>query len=128
MNQHFSRLTLLALGDPLSPYIFLLVSEGLSGLFKRAMSNHDISGLKIAKQSPALSHLLFADDTLVFCRANKEEAVHVMNLLQLYGEASGQAINAEKSSVFFSKNTGNSVKGEVLSILGGMKGLSKVSI
>ena len=107
-------------GDPLSPYIFLLVSEGLSRLLSSAMVRQEISGLKIAKHSPALSHLFFADDTLIFCKANKEEAAKVMKLLELYGKASGQIINAEKSSVFFSKNTKEGEKAEILDTLGGM--------
>ncbi|XP_027182377.1 uncharacterized protein LOC113780798 [Coffea eugenioides] len=107
-------------GDPLSPYIFLLVSEGLSGLLRSAMVRQEISGLKIAKHSPALSRLFFADDTLIFCKANKEEAAKVMKLLELYGKASGQIINAEKSSVFFSKNTKEGEKAEILDTLGGM--------
>ncbi|XP_027148760.1 uncharacterized protein LOC113749274 [Coffea eugenioides] len=108
-------------GDPLSPYLFLLVSEGLSRLLNTAMREHRISGLKIAPASPALSHLLFADDTLIFCRATKEEAGRVRQLLEIYGKASGQYINIEKSSVFFSKNTEASCIGEVLDELGGMK-------
>ncbi|XP_071939813.1 uncharacterized protein [Coffea arabica] len=80
----------------------------------------EISGLKIAKHSPALSHLFFADDTLIFCKANKEETAKVMKLLELYGKASGQIINAEKSSVFFSKNTKEGEKAEILDTLGGM--------
>ena len=68
-----------------------------------------------------MSHLFFADDTLIFCIANKEEGEKVMQLLKRYGDASGQVINAEKSSVFFSKNTRKEGKAEILDILGGMK-------
>ena len=93
----------------LSPYIFLLVYKGLSSLLKRDMSSQEISGLKIAQHSPTLSHLFFADNTLIFYRANKEEADKVMKLLKMYGKASGQVINAEKSPVFFSMNTGDEV-------------------
>ncbi|XP_071916268.1 uncharacterized protein [Coffea arabica] len=61
------------------------------------------------------------DDTLIFCIANKEEGEKVMQLLKRYGDASGQVINAEKSSVFFSKNTRKERKAKILDILGGMK-------
>nr|XP_027125355.1 uncharacterized protein LOC113741893 [Coffea arabica] len=85
------------------------------------MSSQEISGLKIAQHSPTLSHLFFADNTLIFYKANKEEADKVMKLWKMYGKALGQVINAEKSSVFFSTNTGDKVKVEILDILGGMK-------
>lgn len=107
-------------GDPLSPYLFLLVSEGLSSLLLHAMRRQSLSGLKIAQASPAISHLFFADDTLIFCRATTEESKLVMSLLKTYEEASGQMINIDKSAVFFSKNTGENKKSEILRILGGM--------
>ena len=80
-----------------------------------------LTGLKVAHSCPALSHLFFADDTLIFCRANKEGAGEVMQILKQYGEASGQIVNMEKSSVFFGKNTDEGRKQEILGILGGMK-------
>ena len=112
-------------GDPLSPYLFLLVSEGLSRLLNTAMGEHRISGLKIAVASPALSHLLFADDTLIFYRATQEEAGRVRQLVEMYGKASGQCINMEKSSVLFSKNTKESSIEGILQELGGMQHVRK---
>ncbi|XP_030494621.2 uncharacterized protein LOC115710395 [Cannabis sativa] len=54
--------------------------------------------------------MLFADDSYVFCRANTREADSIMELLHLYEQASGQRVNFEKSSVFFSSNTEASVR------------------
>ncbi|XP_071929649.1 uncharacterized protein [Coffea arabica] len=85
------------------------------------MREHRISGLKIAPESPTLSYLFFAYDTLIFCRASKEEAGKVKQLLEIYGEASGQRINTEKSFVLFSKKTEESSIEEILNVLGGMK-------
>lgn len=59
------------------------------------MQEHSLTGLKAAHSCPALSHLFFADDTLIFCRANQEEVGKAMQILRLYGEASGQIINTE---------------------------------
>ena len=53
----------------------------------------------------AFFHLLFADDSLLFCQAKDRETKVVMEILKLYAEASGQCINMDKSSVFFSCNT-----------------------
>ena len=49
-------------GDPLSPFLFLLCTEGLYGLIKKATSNGDINGFRLCKQGPKLTHLFFADD------------------------------------------------------------------
>lgn len=57
-------------GDPLSPYLFLICVEGFSSLLKLAKDRHKISGMKIAKEGPCLTHLFFADDSLISCKAN----------------------------------------------------------
>ena len=62
-------------GDPLSPYLFILVMEALSQLLFRARSGGFIEGFKVGSNSGVgrdLLHLLFADDTLLFCEANSE--------------------------------------------------------
>ena len=51
-------------GDPLSPYLFLLCSEGLHRLIQAAANNGDIKGVSICHNGPKLTHLLFADDSL----------------------------------------------------------------
>uniref|UniRef100_A0A1J3K2W1 Putative mitochondrial protein n=1 Tax=Noccaea caerulescens TaxID=107243 RepID=A0A1J3K2W1_NOCCA len=53
-------------GDPLSPYIFILCSEVLSGLCKKAQVSGKLQGLRVARGSPRVNHLLFADDTMFF--------------------------------------------------------------
>ena len=60
-------------GDPLSPYLFLLVMEILSQLLFRARSGGYIEGFKVGNSNGVgrdLLHLLFTDDTLLFCKAN----------------------------------------------------------
>ncbi|MGO7410871.1 reverse transcriptase domain-containing protein, partial [Rhizobium ruizarguesonis] len=59
-------------GDPLSPYIFILCSEVLSGLCNRAQEEGSLQGLRVARGSPKLSHHFFADDTMFFLQADKE--------------------------------------------------------
>ena len=51
-------------GDPLSPYLFLLCSEGLHRLIQAVANNGDIKGVSICRNGPKLTHLLFADDSL----------------------------------------------------------------
>ncbi|GAA0164961.1 hypothetical protein LIER_20479 [Lithospermum erythrorhizon] len=60
--------------DPLSPYLFLLCVEGLASMLRAAEERKALSGIRISKESPSISHILFADDTMIFGRANREEA------------------------------------------------------
>ena len=64
-------------GDPSSPYLFLLVTEGLHALFEQAKGIGDIRGVSLCPVGPRVSHLLFADDSLVFCRATVSECVKI---------------------------------------------------
>ena len=68
-------------GDPLSPYLFLLVSEGFNGLIQQAVAAGDIKGFSLCHNGPRISYLFFADDTLLFCRAELREVQ--MSLLQV---------------------------------------------
>jgi len=92
-------------GDPLSPYLFLIVAEGLSSLMAKAEAENRITGVPIAAGGFRLSHLFFADDSLLFCRANFPEWLNLAQVLQTYEKASGQQLNMAKTSVFFSRNT-----------------------
>ena len=58
-------------GDPTSPYLFLFCSKGLSGVLRRANELGIIRGYKICEEAPPISHLLFADDTIIFCGAEE---------------------------------------------------------
>ena len=60
-------------GDPLSPYLFLLCKKGFHELLKKAKSTRDIKGVSIFPNGPRLTHLLFANDNLVFCRAKEND-------------------------------------------------------
>ena len=108
-------------GDPISPYIFLLCADGFSSLIHDAARNYKISGISICKGCPKITHLFFADDSLLFCKANSQECQSLVNILQLYEDAFGQKINADKSSIFFSSNTSDERRREVLNLLGPMQ-------
>ena len=65
----------------------------------------------------------FVDDSLFFCKAEREEVSKFVEILELFEAASGQKINMDKSSVTFSQNTPVETRGEVLEILGPMQEL-----
>ncbi|KAL8091605.1 hypothetical protein AgCh_034018 [Apium graveolens] len=91
-------------GDPLSPYLFIICAEGLSSLISKYEANQWIHGIKVCRKAHVISHMLFADDSYFYCKANTTEASKVIELLNVYEKASGQKINRGKSSVFFSSN------------------------
>jgi hypothetical protein len=68
-------------GDPISPYLFLIAAEGLSCLLKSRSQSSELSGIKVAPIAPMVSHLLFADDSLLFFKANRESAAVVKDIL-----------------------------------------------
>jgi hypothetical protein len=91
-------------GDPLSPYIFILCANVLSGLLHKEAQSHSIHGIQVARNAPKITHLLFADDSLLFARANQNEANTIIQVLNKYQLASGQLVSYEKSEVSFSRN------------------------
>jgi hypothetical protein len=104
-------------GDPLSPYLFLLCAEGFSALLYEAERNGSIKGIKLCREAPSVSHLLFADDSLLLLEANTSNAQAVSSILDKYEACSGQVINKDKSSILFSKNTKEWQKREVMDIM-----------
>ena len=104
--------------DPLSPYIFLLCTEGLHGLLTRAAASGDIRGISICRNEPRLTHLLFADNSLLFCRASIQECMHIQALLSTYEEASRQKLNRDKTTLFFSKITDTEIQDSIKDLLG----------
>ena len=54
---------------------------------------------------PRLTHLFFADDSLLFCRSTISECQKIQESLDCYEKASGQQLNRAKSSLLFSKST-----------------------
>ena len=77
-------------GDPLSPFLFLLCMEGLNGMIKKAERDGDIQGFSLCRRGPKLTHLLFANDCLLFCKATMDECGKELDILNGYEEASGK--------------------------------------
>ncbi|GKV49287.1 hypothetical protein SLEP1_g56044 [Rubroshorea leprosula] len=71
---------------------------------------------RITRQCPPISHLLFADDALLFCKASINQASFLKELLSWYGAMLGQHINFSKSAILFSRNTSLSLKTTICSL------------
>ena len=76
-------------GGPLSPYLFLLCAEGLSALIAHKEERGNLIGVKVCRDSPIISHLLFVDDSLILMKANSANAITLKNILNDYCLASG---------------------------------------
>ena len=94
----------------LSPFLFLLCTEGLHNLISKAESEGSIHGFALSRRSPKLTHLLFTEDSLLFCRSNKKECHKVLEILATYEHLSCQQINRGKTSLFFSKSTTEAIR------------------
>ena len=103
--------------DPLSSYLFLLCTEALSALIEEANNNNALTNISVCRGNPKVTHLFFADDSLLFCKAKNLECSKMVEILKQYEAASGQHVNTDKSSVFFSHNTSSTMKEEVMDIL-----------
>ena len=64
-------------GDPLSPFLFLFVADALSALIDKAAREDGLSGVKISRGAPEITHLLFADESLLFFHATNQQALLV---------------------------------------------------
>lgn len=70
--------------DLLSPFLFILGSEILSSLILREENLGSLHGIKMASMCPPISHLLFANDVMIFSRANVREANVIDSQLSFY--------------------------------------------
>ena len=71
-------------GDPLSQFMFLLCTKGLNGMIKKVERDGEIQGFSLCKRGPKLTHLLLANDCLLFCRATIDECGKVLDILNDY--------------------------------------------
>lgn len=74
--------------------------EELSNSLTKAVVEGRVSGCKVCEKAPVISHLLFADESFLFFKANKNESLAIKSILNKYEEMSGQAVNYQKFHVF----------------------------
>lgn len=105
-------------GDPLSPYIFILCGEVLYSLCRKVGREGSLKGIRVARGSPRINHLLFADDTMMICHSTPKNCHVLSKLLLDYEALSGQKVNIAKSAITFSSKMPQEVKTAAKQILG----------
>lgn len=73
----------------MSPYLFLLCSEGLSSALAHEEEVGGIEGIRVSRNAPSISHLLFTDDSLILMKADIQNARTLTNVLDNYCGGSG---------------------------------------
>ena len=89
-------------GDPLSPMLFLIMMEVFSRMLRRGEGAGLIRGFKVEGRrggGKCVSHLLFADDTILSCDADMEQILHIRLLLLCFQAVIGLKVNVQKSEM-----------------------------
>ncbi|GKD03866.1 putative RNA-directed DNA polymerase, eukaryota, reverse transcriptase zinc-binding domain protein [Tanacetum coccineum] len=87
-------------GDPLSPFLFILVMEGLHSAFDDVVGNGLINDININNSSINISHLFFADDVIITTGWNARDLENSIRVLHVFYLASGLKINIHKSNIY----------------------------
>ena len=89
-------------GDPLSPYLIVIRMEALSCLINRAVDGNYLVGSRIVVgrgDNLSISHLLYADDTILFCEADNDQLKFMSWILMWFEAMSGLKINLNKNEI-----------------------------
>jgi hypothetical protein len=105
-------------GDPISPYLFLLCAEGFSSLLKYSGPQFLSRGIHVGIHAPWISHLMFADDCILFTQASARGADRLVEIIDKYQRGSGQLVNVGKLAIFFNGNCSSEVKEIVITATG----------
>ena len=105
-------------GDPLSPYLFILCMEFLGALIDSKCALGDWTKVKASRGGPGFSHVFFADDLLLFAKANARNCAAIADVLDVFCSMSGQKVSHTKSRIFFSLNVPALIKHSIYDSLG----------
>jgi hypothetical protein len=82
--------------------------DKLSHLISHAVDEGRWKTMRAGRNGPLVSHLMFADDLLLFGEASTNQMKCVTDILSLFCRLSGQQVSQEKTSIIFSKNVDRS--------------------
>ena len=86
-------------GDPLAPFLFLVVAEGLAGVVRMVIDKDLLESVEIGDRLTKVNMLQFADDTFFLCKASAQSVLVIKAILICFELASGLKVNFQKSSV-----------------------------
>ena len=95
-----------------------MCTEALIANIKKVERGKQLTGMKVVRAYPSISHLLFADNSIFFCKAQSKECQTILIILKEYVVVSGQLINLDKSSIQFEHKIEESARQELRDILG----------
>jgi len=98
--------------------LVIICAEGLCSLVRDVEIRGVLTGTKVCRQAPSVSHLLFPNDCFLFFKANEDQAHVMKNILSTYELAYGQAINLPKPEIYCSRNVPDDLKANITDILG----------
>lgn len=84
-------------GDPLSPFLFILVVDGLGRMIKARVNSGQLKRLRLWGEELPLTHQQFVDDVMLYGQANLKEAKQLMEILGEFTKAIGTEISKDKS-------------------------------
>ncbi|CAL0299683.1 unnamed protein product [Lupinus luteus] len=87
-------------GDPLSPLFFCIAEDVLSRGITNLVAEGKLSTISGPGNIKTTSHVLYADDVLVFCKGLKKEIDGLNQILRDYANNSGQVINHSKCKFY----------------------------
>ncbi|GKV22123.1 hypothetical protein SLEP1_g32015 [Rubroshorea leprosula] len=99
-TEEFSMKKGLRQGDPLAPFLFLLVVEALNGLILKAKEEDMYSGVAVGTEGMEVTHLQFADDSIFFCEASDENIKTIKGILHTFELVSRLKVNFFKSALY----------------------------
>ena len=105
-------------GDPISPYIFIICMDFLVQLIEEKCSTNKWKPVRANRSGAAFLHLFFANDLILFAKANLKNCAAVREVLDLFYSKSGQSVNGAKSRVYFSPNVDRDSREDFCDILG----------
>ena len=105
-------------GDPLSPYLFLFVADALSVALKQESARGGLPELRVCRSAPGVSHLLFADDALVFFEAKVEQAERIKEILLRFQAGTGQLLSQAKCSLLTRDTLDTDIQEQIRQVLG----------
>ncbi|XP_021989845.1 uncharacterized protein LOC110886365 [Helianthus annuus] len=87
-------------GDPLSPFLFVIAMEALTGIMKKAVSDRIFKGVRCTNEGPILSHFIYADDVIFIGEWSSHNDLNLRRILTCFYLTSVLKMYLSKCSIF----------------------------